>query len=156
MTNSVPFLFATVGSTDFDGLVRAVDQIAPELDVADGVIQIGHGRYEPNRLAYFRFATSLAPYYEKASLVVAHGGLGTTMEVLRRGIPLVSVSNPDRYDSHQDDLLAAMADEGYLIWCRKLESLSVSIAEALSQKPKSYTLPHSQIHHKIREYLTTS
>ena len=147
-----PFLFVTVGSTDFDALVRAVDTLVPSLG-AQGVMQIGHGQYIPANLPYFRFAQSLAPYYERASLVVAHGGVGTTMEVLRRGAPLVSVSNPDRYDNHQEDLLSAMAKEGYLVWCRRLDNLKQAIQTAQSTPLRRYQPPKCEIHLVISEFL---
>ena len=113
-------------------VIRAMDDLAPSLQ-AQGVMQIGHGQYIPVNMPYFRFASSLNPYYEQTSLVVAHGGLATTMEVLKQGLPLVSVSNSDRYDNHQEDLLSTMAEEGYLVWCRQLDALkqSMEIAQTI-------------------------
>lgn len=145
-------IFVTVGSTDFDPLVKAVDFLAPTLE-AEGIMQIGHGMFEPVNWPFFRFAASLAPYYEQASLVIAHGGLATTMEVLRRGIPLVSVSNLDRYDNHQDDLLATMANEGYLVWCQRLEDLAEAIKMAQTTPLSRYKQPDCKIHDIINDFL---
>jgi UDP-N-acetylglucosamine transferase subunit ALG13 len=147
-----PYIFVTVGSTDFDYLVQAADKVALGLNVK-GILQIGHGQYEPVNLPFFRFAKSLDPYYEQATLAIAHGGLATTMEVLKKGLPLVSVSNPDRYDNHQEDLLAAMAKEGYLIWCRNLDNLEQSIDKALSTSLRRYHPPECTIHRVINEFL---
>jgi UDP-N-acetylglucosamine transferase subunit ALG13 len=118
-----------------------------------GVMQIGHGQYIPNSWPYFRFAPSLDPYYEKATLVIAHGGLATTMEVLTRGVPLVSVSNPDRYDHHQDDLLSTMDKEGYLVWCRHLDQLAEAIETAQTVPLKHYCPSKCEIHLVINEFL---
>ena len=148
-----PFIFVTVGSTDFDALIRVVDNLVPSLQ-AQGVMQIGHGQYVPVNMPYFRFASSLNPYYEQASLVIAHGGLGTTMEVLERGLPLVSVSNPDRYDDHQQDLLSTMAEEGYLIWCRRLDELKQAIETARTTSLRPYQAPECEIHLVINEFLS--
>jgi UDP-N-acetylglucosamine transferase subunit ALG13 len=150
-----PFIFVTVGSTDFDALVEAVDNLAPSLQ-ARGVLQIGHGRYIPAHMPYFRFAPSLDPYYEQASLVIAHGGLATTMEALKRGLPLVSVSNPDRYDDHQQDLLSMMAEEGYLIWCRQLDVLGQAIETLQTAPLRRYQPPECEIHLVIDEFLGKS
>ena len=151
-----PFVFVTVGSTDFDPLVQAVDALAPSIR-ATGVMQIGHGQYIPTNWPHFRFAPSLDSYYEQAGLVVAHGGLATTMEVLRRSLPLVSVSNPDRYDNHQDDLLSAMAQEGYLIWCQDLDQLGKAVEDALKAAQSSSLKPYEpgecRIHTVIHDYL---
>jgi beta-1,4-N-acetylglucosaminyltransferase len=145
-------IFVTVGSTDFDTLVQTVDHLAPTLP-SKGIMQIGHGRYVPSNWPHFRFADSLAPYYDRASLVIAHGGLATTMEVLARGLPLVSVSNPDRYDHHQDDLLSAMEEEGYLVWCRQLSELKQAIAAAQQGPLKLYERGACKIHLHIHEFL---
>jgi len=148
-----PFIFVTVGSTDFDALVQAVDNLVPSL-LTQGIMQIGHGQYIPVNVPYFRFAPSLDPYYGQASLVIAHGGLGTTMEVLKRGLPLVSVSNTDRYDNHQQDLLSSMAKEGYLVWCRRLDELKQAIETAQTILLRRYQPPECKIHLVINEFLS--
>ena len=145
-------IFVTVGSTDFDTLVQTVDEIA-STEPLQGIMQIGHGCYEPVHLPYFRFASPLDGYYERASLVIAHGGLATTMEVLRRGLPLISVSNPDRYDNHQDDLLRTMADDGYLVWCRRLDDLPEAITTVQTTALRKYRRPECTIHHVINQFL---
>jgi len=147
-----PFVFVSVGSTDFDNLIRTVDIIVPSLNLK-GIMQIGNGRYEPKNLPFFRFASSLAPIYKKASFAIAHGGLATTMEILREGIPLVSVSNHDRYDNHQDDLLKIMEKNGYLIWCRRLEKIRESIHLAVSSNLKVYKQPECKIQLHINQFL---
>ena len=147
------FLFVTVGSTDFDPLIRAMDKVFPLLRGYSGIMQIGHGTYEPVSMPFVRFAPSLELYFAQASLVVAHGGLATTMEVLERGLPLVSVSNTDRYDNHQDDLLQALAAEEYLTWCRDLEDLKQSIEVAETKPATPYIVPECQIPQQIASYL---
>lgn len=150
-----PRIFVTVGSTDFDLLVRAADALAPSLP-GTGIMQIGHGLYEPKHWPHFRFAPSLAPYYDQATLVIAHGGLATTMEVLNRGLPLVGVSNHDRSDHHQDDLLGAMEQAGHLVWCRDLNQLDQAIHTALTTPLKPYRLDECQIHLRIHDFLAAS
>lgn len=147
-------IFVTVGSTDFDALTQAVDALAPALDLK-GMMQIGHGRYIPVNLPYFRFAPTLEPYYRQTSLVIAHGGLAITMEVLKLGLPLVSVSNSDRYDNHQEDILAKMAEEGYLFWCRQLSDLRQTIEMAQYQRLQRYEPPECRIHLVINEFLSS-
>jgi beta-1,4-N-acetylglucosaminyltransferase len=149
-----PNIFVTVGSTDFDTLVHAVDTLAPSLR-GTGIMQIGGGAYKPSNMPYFRFANSLDTYYDQATLVIAHGGLATTMEVLMRGVPLVSVSNPDRYDNHQDDLLSNMAQEGYLVWCRQLADLQRAIETAQTTSLKPYEQCKCEIHTHIHRFLET-
>ena len=145
-------IFVTVGTTDFDALVRAVDSLAAQLE-EEVVVQIGRGRYEPRNCEWFRFAPSLEPYYEHADVVIAHGGLGTIMEVLRRGGRLIGVANPDRYDQHQEDLLSYLAEEGHLIWCADLNDLAHDLEGARSASFRPYASPECRIHEVIADFL---
>lgn len=145
-------IFVTVGTTDFDDLVRYMDALAPSL--AEPVIaQIGRGLCRPVNCEYFRFAPSLEPYYDRARVVVAHGGLGTLIEVLQRGLKLVGVSNPDRYDRHQDDILRALSERRYMIWCRELAQLSEALAMVDKMTFAPYESPPCHIAETIRRFL---
>ena len=145
-------IFVTVGTTDFDALVERMDALAGDLD-EEIVAQIGRGVYEPSACEHFRFAPSLDPYYERARLVVAHGGLGTAIEVLQRGLPLIGVSNPDRYDRHQEDLLRTLSERGHMIWCHTLDDLPAAIERAAAMRFVPYESPECHIAERIREYL---
>lgn len=146
-------IFVTVGTTEFDALVQAADQLAAAGH--DVVIQIGKGLVEPVHAQWFRFAPSLDACYEAADVVVTHGGLGTVSEVLQRRVPLVGVSNPDRYDRHQDQILQAMEMAGHLVWCRDLADLPQAIQQARQRQLTPYVQPASRIGAVIREFLAT-
>lgn len=145
-------IFVTVGTTDFDALAARMDELAPGLNEAI-VIQLGRGQYSPRHARSFRFAPSLDEYYDQARLVVSHGGLGTLVEVLRRGKPLIGASNPDRYDLHQNDLLGELEQGGYLLWCRDLQSLGDDIQRAGDMEFARYQDPPCSIHLVIADFL---
>jgi len=145
-------LFVTAGTTGFDRLAEEMDRLSTVLQ-EPVTIQIGPGRYLPRRASFFRFAASLDPYYREASLVVAHGGLATCMEVLELGRPLIGVSNPDRYDDHQRDLLTVLEAEGYLLYCRHLADLGDAVQQARQMRFRRYERPEVSIHLWIREFL---
>ncbi|KAK2737977.1 N-acetylglucosaminyldiphosphodolichol N-acetylglucosaminyltransferase catalytic subunit alg13 [Myotisia sp. PD_48] len=48
-------------------------------------------------------------------LVVSHAGSGTILEVLRYGIPLLVVPNPDLMHNHQVELAKQLASAGYVV-----------------------------------------
>lgn len=146
-------IFVTVGTTDFDDLVIAADRLAATL-VEEVVIQIGHGLVEPRHATWFRLAPSLEPYYTAADLVITHGGLGTLTEVLARGLRLVGVANPDRFDRHQEQILRQFEEEGYLVWCRNLAGLPDAVERARQAEFVPYQRPPSRIHVLIRDFLS--
>jgi len=147
-------IFCTVGTTDFDDLLRAVDALAPTLD-EPVIFQIGQGLYEPQNGEWFRFIPDIAEYIQKASLVIAHGGFGTTVEVLYMGVPLVSVANPDRFDKHQEQILRRFGAEGYLIPCFDLANLPAAIQQARTTRLRPYQPPETTLHLEIRAFLET-
>lgn len=147
-------IFVTVGTTDFDALVSRVDRLTPRLD-RPVVMQIGAGHYVPRNAAeHFRFAPSLEPYFKRASLVISHGGLGSLVEALRQGKRLVGVSNPERYDRHQEDLLGYLEEQGHLLWCRDLERLEDDLKRAGQMSFLAYPDPLCEIHNVINAYLS--
>jgi UDP-N-acetylglucosamine transferase subunit ALG13 len=145
-------IFVTVGTTEFDTLVAAADRLAATLE-EEVVVQIGHGTVEPQQARWFRFAPSLAPYYEAADLVITHGGLGTLTEVLGHGLRTVGVSNPDRFDRHQDQILRAFEEAGHLIWCRDLAELPGAVERAQVATFVPYRSPESHIHVVVQRFL---
>ncbi len=147
-------IFVTVGSTDFDALIRKVDALCPQAG-EEVVMQIGSGEYLPRHAShYFRYAPSLESYCEQAAIVISHGGLGTVVEALRNQKKLIAVSNPDRYDTHQDELLQAFADAGYLIWCRDLEHLEDDLKRVRTTALTPYAEPECRIHIIIKDFLS--
>jgi beta-1,4-N-acetylglucosaminyltransferase len=129
-------IFVTVGTWKFDELVEVVDRaVKTGLLEKSVVIQIGSGTYEPKHCEYFRLVSSLQPYYDRAELVVAHGGTGTTFEVLDRGLKLISVANSHVQDNHQHEFLEALELDGYLRYCRDLSQLA-DLIHTTQSKPR--------------------
>jgi len=129
-------IFVTVGSIHFDTLIQTLDAAIGRGEVEGEVImQIGNGTYVPKHCEHFRTAPGLAPYYERAALVVGHGGTGTTLEVLERGLRLISVSNPSMIDNHQHEFLDALERKGLLRYCRVLTELPAYIRQSLQGPP---------------------
>jgi UDP-N-acetylglucosamine transferase subunit ALG13 len=147
-------IFVTVGTTEFDGLIKEMDLIAPTLH-EPVVMQVGHGTVRPAHAAeWFPYAHSLESYYRQASVVVSHGGLGTLVEVLRAGGRLVGVSNPQLYDRHQEDLLATFEKDGYLVWCRELARLPEALDTARVAYFRPYQPPSCTLHQEIAAVLS--
>jgi beta-1,4-N-acetylglucosaminyltransferase len=148
-------IFVTVGSTDFDPLIKQMDELAPELG-HEVVMQIGMGQYAPKNARHFRFAPSLDPYLAQADLIVGHGGLGTIVEALEQGKKLVCVVNPTTYDRHQEHLLRLFAAQNHLVWCQELADLSQAIRQAQQTQLTPYRPPECHIHEVIEQFLSNS
>ena len=146
-------IFVSVGSGNFDPLIQALDRICVRRQDLNVLIQIGFGTYEPQHAPFFRFAPTLEPFYDRADMVIAHGGVGVTMEVLRRGLPLIGVDNPDRPDRHQIDILSYLSEGGYLVWCHDLSQLEATIDSMAERKLRRWQPDPCTIHVIVDEFL---
>lgn len=117
-------LFVTVGTTDFDDLIKACDtedfiEILVSLKVKQLVVQIGRGKFEPRLLKtacadigisvkIFRFKSNLDSEVREANLIVSHCGAGSILEAITQRKFLIVVINESLQDNHQIELSDAL------------------------------------------------
>jgi len=125
-------IFVTVGTTKFDRLIKAVDDLAASgaLD-HDIICQIGNGSYIPSHCDYLRFTPSISDYITEADLVITHGGL-TTLELIRVRKRFVAIANTDLADDHQSSFLEHIARLSGITWSRNPADLPKLVDTALS------------------------
>jgi UDP-N-acetylglucosamine transferase subunit ALG13 len=134
-------IFVTVGTTHFDGLIRAVDRLAEAGHLGMRVVcQIGAGSYEPSFCEYFRYKPNLDRELQDAGLIVTHGGF-TVLEAIFRGKRAVAVVNTDLQGNDQGQFLEALAEEVPLLWTRDLSQLGALVQKALSGEPARWRPP---------------
>lgn len=135
-------IFVTIGSAvkgiEFTRLIKKMDEIAGKID-EEVIMQIGTVPYEPKNAKYFRYAPYQENllYFEKASLVVGHGGTGTILNALRFQVPLVVVPRKHDYGEHADDHQVELAKqlEGHELInvVYELEDLEPAMAKMLAK-----------------------
>jgi beta-1,4-N-acetylglucosaminyltransferase len=121
-------IFITVGTTEFDQLIEAIDNLEFLVVLRDKgftklTIQLGRGTYEPScllneasrlgiELDVFRFKPTLDEDMSTADLIVSHCGAGSILEAVKNRKLLVVVVNETLQDNHQTDLADAMTAAG--------------------------------------------
>ena len=116
--------FVTVGTTEFDELIAAIDCEAfvhalRALHCTHLVVQLGRGSTLPIVLpeqcaaqgidfSQFRFKDTLAEEMSAADVVVSHCGAGSALEALGMGKVLVLIVNPSLQGNHQSELANAL------------------------------------------------
>ena len=111
-------IYVTVGSTHFDELIHAVDELAASgtnLLPGEIICQIGNGSYLPENTQYFRYDPDHWRYAKEADLVITHGG-ASVLYLIREGIPFVAVANKVLQDDHQTSFLTALSQICDLCW----------------------------------------
>ena len=122
-------IFVTVGTSRNEQLVANIDKLARTIEDSV-VIQIGESEYKPANCEYFDFAPSLDEYFERASIVVGGGGVGTIYDMLLRGKRFIAVTNSHVPDPMQEQLPDQLAHQGYLIWCDDVRKIGEAIQRA--------------------------
>ncbi len=125
-------IFVTVGTTHFDALIRAVDDLVGSGTLPGPVVfQIGSGQYEPVNGAFFRFKPSIDQELAEADLVVTHGG-ATVFSLLAQRKRFVAVANTSLDGNHQARFLAFLGARSSMIWTDAPDELGVCVEKALA------------------------
>uniref|UniRef100_A0A182JYB7 Methionine aminopeptidase n=1 Tax=Anopheles christyi TaxID=43041 RepID=A0A182JYB7_9DIPT len=124
-------VFVTVGTTEFEALVRTVTSAAvleqlARLGCATLTVQFGKGE-SPNvkhiqkhttiRLSAYGLKSSIGDDISQADLVISHAGAGSCIEVLEAGKPLIVVVNDTLMNNHQTELAERLANDNNLFYC---------------------------------------
>ncbi|UCF33831.1 MAG: hypothetical protein JSV78_00690 [Phycisphaerales bacterium] len=126
-------IFVTTGTVKgYRAMIQRADELAAG-ELADELVvaQIANCSYVPRHMAYFRYMEQVGVVFERADVIVGHGGTGTTIEALKLGKRFVGVSDPTLPDNHQYEFLEELAQRGLLIHCRDLRLLGESIRGAM-------------------------
>lgn len=121
-------VFVTVGTTDFNGLIKAIDcEYFVETLLAKCcaclVVQVGRG-VEPVHLPKicedrgikficFHFKASLLEDMQAADLIVCHAGAGSITDALSLQKKVMVVVNESLMNNHQAELARAVVAKGY-------------------------------------------
>ena len=146
-------IFITVGTTEFDSLLRKIDKLVENKKIRNNVIaQIGNGNYVPKNIKFFRFTKLLNPFLKKAKLIITHAGAATIFECLELKKKLIVIENPDVRRAAKR-FLKELSDKKYLIWCKHIEQLLECIESANTIQLKYYNSPRCTISEKILDFL---
>lgn len=143
-------IFVTVGTTEFNGLTEAADNLNIKEEI---IIQKANGKYIPKNHKSFKFSDSFDDYLEKADIVITHGGAGTIFKLLDMNKKIIAVANNERDDLHQSDLTKKLSDENYLSWCKDLKNLRGDIKKIQSKEFNKYKKPENKIIEKMKELI---
>jgi UDP-N-acetylglucosamine transferase subunit ALG13 len=105
-------IFVTVGTQgQFDRLVRTVDEWAGVRGRADVFAQTGPSKYVASHIHTERFidTTEFKQRVEKASLVVAHAGMGSIITALEAGKRIIVMPRRASLGEHRNDHQVATA-----------------------------------------------
>lgn len=121
-------IFVTVGTTEFDELIKLVDNVAMNLSGFTIVAQVSSSAvYKPKNISYFEFSNEFENYIENADIIISHAGAGSIYSMLEKGKKLIVVPNLSRIDKHQSELANYVQQNNFSLVCKSLDELEDSI-----------------------------
>ena len=118
--------FATVGTTQFDGLVETllsgeVLALLAKHGYTELRLQVGRGTEPkipaspPLKVEWYRIKESLSADMAESALLISHAGAGSILEGLRLHKLLLVVVNDQLMHNHQQELAHALAEQRHLV-----------------------------------------
>ena len=106
---------------DFSRLLKKIDEeIKKEIIKDEVVVQIGHTKYESDKMMCFDFISEeeLNKYISKADLIISHGGVGSITLALKQNKKIIAVARLKEYgehvNNHQIQIIESFDSNGYL------------------------------------------
>lgn len=104
-------IFVTVGTQlPFDRFIKAVDEIAPDIDEPI-IAQTINCTYQVKNIKTVSFLSpdEFNKLFKTARLIVAHAGMGTILSALNRQKPIIVMPRLAAYKEHRNDHQIATA-----------------------------------------------
>jgi UDP-N-acetylglucosamine transferase subunit ALG13 len=144
-------IFVTVGNSikgvEFHRLIREMDEIARDLK-EDVVAQIGYIKDPPRHIRSFRYMNyvEIQTYFQQASMIVSHCGVGTVIHGLAHGKPIIllprSKAHGEHIDDHQFELAHRLKGMEGIFVVEDVDQLRPTILEVRSLLEKNALAPH--------------
>ena len=96
----------------FNRLLIAVDNIAEERE-EEIIMQIGESSYVPKNAKYFKYTSeeNINELYKNSRIVICHAGVGSILNALEYGKPVIVVPRRKELGEHFDDHQLEIANE---------------------------------------------
>lgn len=152
-------IYVTLGTMflGFDRLVRAMDAVAQSTGERV-IIQTGLSKLLPTHAEHFDFKPheEVLELNRQARLVVAHAGIGVTLDALEAKVPFVLVPRLKRYgehmNDHQLDLARAVLKRGWGRMVLDVDDLA-SLCAGPPAAPQGYVADSERLIASVRGWV---
>jgi beta-1,4-N-acetylglucosaminyltransferase len=132
-------IFVTVGTTEFDELIKAVDVSCGNQQDLLITAQISKSSsYDPLNIDYFEFSEEIESYIDKADVIITHAGAGSVYSMLEKRKRLIVVPNLSRIDLHQIELATYVEKNNFALTCNSFDDLLELINSVSNKKFNVY------------------
>lgn len=140
-------ILVTLGTHElpFTRLLESVEELKKDFNVTENiVVQSGNTHFKSDVMEVIPFVSyeEMEVLYERASLIICHGGTGSIITGLKKGKKVVAAARLKKYgehnDDHQKEIIKIFIEAGYLLEWRENDDLAKVIHQLESFKPKPF------------------
>lgn len=154
-------IFLTVGTQfPFDRLVKAVDDAIETGVVEEEVFaQVGISHYQPRNMKYAQMLDkeTFDSYFQKASGIIGHAGMGTITMALDHNKPLLAMPRLKKYseivNDHQIAIARRFSELGHILVAYNAQDLQEGIRRLKNFIPRKRTANPYAVANRIRRFL---
>ena len=155
-------ILVTLGTQDksFTRILKELDRLKDKGIIKDKIIvQAGYTKYKSNNLEIFDYINEkdFNKYYESASLIITHGGVGSIIKGLEHNKVVIAVPRLSKYDEHENDHQLQIIDEfyktGYILKCIEMKDLEKTIKDSKTFKGKKFKSNNGNLVKLIDDYI---
>lgn len=150
-------IFVTVGTHEqqFNRLLRQLDELKQNGDIEEDIIaQTGYSTYKAKTIKEIDFIPffEMQSYFEKAHIVITHGGPSSFLEAIKYGKTPIVVPRQKKFDEHVNDHQVKFCKQvearfGNIIVVENIEELGEMISDfdSFSSKLNSQEVNNNKV-----------
>ena len=155
-------ILVLLGTQDkqFDRLLKEVSDLKEQGKIKEEVVaQIGCSKFRSKYIKAFDFVSKdeINDLIDKASLVIAHGGVGIITECLNKNKKVIVAPRLAKYKEHTNDhrleITKEFAKNKYIIPFYENDNLEDKIKEAKKLKVKKYKSNNDKFINSVKKYI---
>lgn len=147
-------------NNSFVRLLQEVEKNINSGNITDEVVvQAGYTKYNSNKMKIHNLISSqeMEQLVDEANLVISHGGVGSTLQCVKKGKVVIGVPRQKKYNEHVNDhqkqLIETFASQGYIIAIKEVTDLEKALKQAKEFRPKKYISNTENMIRLIEKYI---
>lgn len=147
-------------NNSFVRLLQEVEKNINSGNITDEVVvQAGYTKYNSNKMKIHNLISSqeMEQLVDEANLVISHGGVGSTLQCVKKGKVVIGVPRQKKYNEHVNDhqkqLIETFASQGYIIGIKEVADLEKALKQAKEFIPKRYISNTENMIRLIEKYV---
>ena len=134
--------------TQNNSFTRLLEEVEKNINngniIEEVIVQAGYTKYHSDKMKIYNLISSqqMEELVDNANLIISHGGVGSTLQCVKKGKVVIGVPRQKKYNEHVNDhqkqLIKCFNDQGYIIGTNDVIDLEQALKRAQNFKPNRF------------------